>query len=465
MNFQSFFNIFLKKNFQIIYAVLLIILIPAAIVVNSVVFINNTQKVIDQELQRKAMLAEKIFGADINRDLADTDLLQKRIENLAKDNEEIKGLDILVPEGENFKIIASLDKTMVGQVSKYLNNTIAWHTEDAIAFSTTSPSLSTQKQEMNVLEKSDERFWVMVNPFHDDAGTKVGLIGIKISSKIIDDLASQNLTRSIIILAVTVVIVILLLAANTRLFQYAMLFRKLKEVDEMKDEFISMASHELRTPITGIKGYLSMVLDGSFGEVNQEVKDKLGIVTEEAKRLDELVGDLLDVSRIEQQRVKLEIVPLNLAQMIQKIVNELKVVAEGKKLKLIYETPTESLPMIKADENKLSQVLVNLVGNAIKYTLKGKVTLTTTPKEKMMEIKIADTGIGMSAKARERLFEKFYRIKTKDTANIAGTGLGLWITKQLVQMMGGEIYVDSIENIGTQVTVLLPVYEEKEKKK
>lgn len=465
MKFFSSANIlFLKKNFQIVYAILLLILIPLAIVINSVVFVNNTQKVIDTELQRKALLAEKVFGSDLARDLANAELLQQRIENLAKNNEEIKGLDILIPEGENFKIAASLDKTMIGQVSKYLNNTIAWHNEEAIAFSTYSPALSTEKQEVSEFEKSKERFWVIVNPFYNEMGEKVGLVGLKISSKIIDDLARQNLVRSIIILVITVIIVILLLATNTRLFQYAVLFRRLKEVDQMKDEFISMASHELRTPITGIKGYLSMILDGTFGQAPSIIKEKLGLVSEATKRIDELVVDLLDVSRIQQGRIQLEIMPLNLSEAVKEILAELKGQAEVKGLQLIYEKPAEKLPLVRADEQKLKQVLVNLAGNAIKYTFKGKVTITSTPKEKTMEIKIADTGMGMSAKAKERLFEKFYRIKTKQTQNISGTGLGLWITKQLVEMMDGEIYVDSIEGVGTQVTVLLPIWLEGRKK-
>ena len=118
------------------------------------------------------------------------------------------------------------------------------------------------------------------------------------------------------------------------------------------------------------------------------------------------------------------------------------------------------MPALLVDKSRLNQVLVNLISNAIKYTPQGKVTLSAElwrGKNDMAKIKVSDTGLGMSAKDREKLFEKFYRVKTEKTANITGTGLGLWITRELVLLMKGEIYVDSIENVGTQVTVLLPL--------
>lgn len=437
---------------------ILLILIPAALVANSVIFINNTQKVIDIELQRKANLANQIASDSVVTFLPSRDVLQQKVENLAKNNEEIKSLDVLVSEGDNFQIIASLDKSYIGKTSKYLNNTIAWHTDKAIAFETTSPALSTEQNELG----SSERFWVVVNPVHNEAGEKVALVSIKISSKIIDDLVKDNLTKSIIVLVVTVVIIVLLLASNTRLFQYALLFRKLKEVDEMKDEFIAMASHELRAPITGIRGYLDMILDKSFGELPKLADEKLRIVSQETKRLHDLVEDLLDVSRIEQGRIKLEPKQLDMALIIDDVIKSFEKQATDKGLKLENEVKA-GLPKVYADEDKLRQILVNLVSNAIKYTFKGKVTLAAEVVEKMVKVKISDTGMGMSAKQRERLFEKFYRVINETTSKISGTGLGLWITKQLVQMMNGEIYVDSIENVGTQVTVLLPIYRAKKK--
>lgn len=460
MKFFSRYNVlFLKKNFQIIYAVILLILIPAGLVLNSVLFIKNTQKVIDVELQRKANLANGIVSECTTDFLVDASALQAKIERLAKSNGEIKSLDVLVKKDDNFQIIASLDKSFIGKTSKYLNNTIAWTTDKAIAFQTTSPALSTEQQEIF----SNQRYWVVVNTVHNEKGEKVALVAMKISSQVIDDLVKDNLTKSIIVLVVTVIIIVLLLATNTRLFQYAVLFRKMKEVDQMKDEFISMASHELRAPITGIRGYLEMILDKSFGELPKTAEDKLKLVYHETKRLHDLVEDLLDVSRIDQGRVKLNPQPLDLSPILDEFLKSFEKQASDKGLKLVTDLKA-GLPKVYADENKLKQVLVNLMSNALKYTFKGKIIFSAEPvEEKTVKIKISDTGIGMTSKQRERLFEKFYRIRNEKTDSISGTGLGLWITKQLVLLMNGEIYVDSIENVGTQVTVLLPIYQEKKK--
>lgn len=460
MKFFSRDNVlFLKKNFQIIYAVILLILIPAGLVLNSVLFIKNTQNVIDVELQRKANLANGIASEYVDNFLTDATALQSKIERLAQNNEEIKSLDVLVKKDDDFQIVASLDKSFVGKTSKYLNNTIAWTTDKPVAFQTTSPSLSAEQQELF----SNQRFWVVVNPVHNEAGQKVALVSMKVSSQVIDALVKDNLTKSIIVLVATVLVVILLLATNSRLFQYAVLFRKMKEVDLMKDEFISMASHELRAPITGIRGYLEMILDKSFGELPKVAEEKLKLVHRETKRLHDLVEDLLDVSRIEQGRVKLNPQPVNLPSVADEIFKSFEKQVSDKGLKLEANIKTD-LPKVYADENKLKQVLVNLMSNAVKYTFKGKIILAAEPvEEKTIKIKISDTGLGMTSKQREHLFEKFYRIRNEKTDSISGTGLGLWITKQLVLLMNGEIYVDSIENVGTQVTVLLPIYREKKK--
>lgn len=453
---------FLKNNFQLVYGVVLLILIPAALVINTVIFINNTEQVMDVELQRKASLANSIFSSNVPEMLANTGELQSLVERTVQKNDELYSLDILVPKGEDFEIVASLDENVIGEASKYLYNTLAWRSNEAIAYETTSRALSTEDQTL----KSDERFWVIVKPVTDKNGERVAIVSMKISSKVINDLTSQNVTRSLIVLGVTVVVIVLLLLNNMRLFRYALLFKKLKEVDQMKDEFISMASHELRTPITGIRGYLNMILDGSFGKLPKEANEKLQMVSEESGRLHDLVEDLLEVSRITQGRVKLELVAVVVQDIISSVTRTFEQQAKEKGLRLATKVMPD-VPQVYTDESRLKQILVNLTGNSIKYTEKGSVTISAEllrGKQDMVKIKVSDTGIGMSAKDREKLFEKFYRVRNEKTDKITGTGLGLWITRELITMMKGEIYVDSIEGTGTQVTVLFPPVKEDKSK-
>jgi signal transduction histidine kinase len=131
--------------------------------------------------------------------------------------------------------------------------------------------------------------------------------------------------------------------------------------------------------------------------------------------------------------------------------------AKEKGLSLNFEAIENTNDLINVDKDKLKQVLINIIGNSIKYTNEGSVDVKISNKEDNLVISIKDTGIGMSAKEREHLFEKFYRIKNKKTQDVVGTGLGLWITKQIVEMMKGSIFVDSIEEVGTQVTIQFPL--------
>ncbi len=228
------------------------------------------------------------------------------------------------------------------------------------------------------------------------------------------------------------------------------------EVEQMKQELISIATHELRTPITGIKGYLDMILAGDTGEVNAETKETLQEMSGINQKLADLVDDLLNVGRIEQGRIEVKPVPMDLSQLSADIVKEMSIQAKQKNLELIYQKP-ENLPQVKADPDRTRQVLINLIGNAVKYTEKGSVTVSLEPKEKEIVCQVKDTGLGMSKEGQAKLFTKFYRVKTDKTRAITGTGLGLWITKQIVEMMNGKIWMESEEGKGSTFSFSLPM--------
>jgi len=447
---------FIKKNYQIVYSIILIVFIPVAIILNTVIFTRSFQKAIDQDLQGKAISIGDVINVGLIGYLDKFGELQNKVEAISLFNDEIVAADLLAPAGEDFKVVASLNRDVVGRVTKETVNVLAWRENKPVAFLTTSGNNNSIENVVG-FDKQPERYWAVIMPMKDATGAKQMLLSMKISVATMDKLTRDILIRSYVVLLVTVLIIILLLANNTRLFEYAALYRKIKEIDQMKDEFISVASHELRTPVTGIRGFVSMILAGDLGPISDKAKESLAIVQSSADRLSVLVEDLLNVSRIEQGRMSMALKPADVGPMIKETIAELRVQAEQKKLSLTYQPHTEELPPVSIDGERFKQILFNLIGNAIKYTPKGQVEVITEEKNKRLEIKIKDTGLGMSAKARERLFEKFYRVQTEETSNITGTGLGLWITKQLVEMQGGEITVDSIEKVGTQMTVSFPI--------
>lgn len=230
---------------------------------------------------------------------------------------------------------------------------------------------------------------------------------------------------------------------------------ELKALDKLKDEFLSMASHELKSPMNAVKNYLWMSLNKGL-ENPERLKEYLTVAYEQIQRLTSLVNDLLDVSRIESGRIKLEIVAVDLTKAIRET---LEIYAQQASSKGLTLTNTVSQTMaVKADDAKLREVLANLISNAVKYTLTGSVTLSVEDKQDLIRISVRDTGSGIKPEDQIKLFQKFSRVNEsyKGLASVEGTGLGLYISKQFVEMMGGTIGLDSELDKGSTFWIELP---------
>lgn len=231
---------------------------------------------------------------------------------------------------------------------------------------------------------------------------------------------------------------------------------ELADEGRAKTEFVSVASHELLTPITGVQGYLSMVLDEHMGEVDERARGYLTKANASARRLSALVRDLLSASRLEAGRTRFDLRPTDVAPIVRDAVDGVVPMAREKGLSVSVDLAS-GLPLAQADPDRLAEVLVNLVGNAVKYTPDGSVAVSAGAEGAFVRIEVRDTGLGMSEAARARLFEKFYRVRTEKTEAIPGTGLGLYVTKGMVERMGGRIEVESEERKGSAFAVFLPV--------
>ncbi|MEK7545616.1 MAG: HAMP domain-containing sensor histidine kinase [Patescibacteria group bacterium] len=453
-----------KKYWQIIYAIVLIVLVPILIVVNTLYAVRGFKADTDVALQRQALIVGRLFNVAARESLDDATKLQALIDDVAGQIGEVRALEVLVPDGgalpsERFRIVAGLDASAVGKSSSQIQNVLAWTQDEAFAFLTRSDDPSSNDEDAP--RASGKRYWAVIMPIVDAAGRKQALVYMKLSLETLDARVASTLFRAYLLLSLTVLVTVLILASNTRLFQYALLFRKLKEVDKMKDEFISMASHELMTPISAIKGFLSLFLENAFGPFQGVAREKMSTLYTLSERLGDLVEDLLNVSRIEQGRLSIDPAPSQPEELVRGVMEELESNAKNKGLAFSFDAPAAPLPKISVDPARVKQVLVNVIGNAIKYTPKGSITVSAYLEEGKVKIKCTDTGLGMSPQARERLFQKFYRIATDATRSIPGTGLGLWITKQLVELQHGQIYVDSIEGVGTQMSIVFPAVPDK----
>jgi signal transduction histidine kinase len=225
--------------------------------------------------------------------------------------------------------------------------------------------------------------------------------------------------------------------------------KRLRALDETKDDFISMASHQLRTPLTSMKGYVSMVLEGDAGKVTPEQQKMLEQAFLSSQRMTYLISDLLNVSRLKTGKFIIEPSTVNVADLVEQEMVQLKEVAQSRGVALQYEKP-KSFPFIQLDETKTRQVIMNFIDNAIYYTPPGgHITVDVTEKPESIELTVTDNGIGVPRHEQHHLFTKFYRAPNAQRARPDGTGLGLFMAKKVIIAQGGSIIFKSVEGKGS----------------
>jgi signal transduction histidine kinase/HAMP domain-containing protein len=233
---------------------------------------------------------------------------------------------------------------------------------------------------------------------------------------------------------------------------------KLMKLDQLKTDFVSTVSHELRTPLTIMKEYAAIISDEVPGKLNSEQREFLSVIEGNIDRLSQIIEDLLDISKIEAQKVVLKREFVDLARIINDVVTQFKPKADGKHIEFETVFPA-SLPPIYIDADRISQVFTNLIGNAIKFTpTNGKITAEIIDKEMEFECRVIDTGIGIAPENLDKVFARFEQFDRTEGSGAKGTGLGLAITKALIQLHRGNIWLESELNKGSKFIFTLPKY-------
>jgi signal transduction histidine kinase len=230
-------------------------------------------------------------------------------------------------------------------------------------------------------------------------------------------------------------------------------------MDKLRDDFLSMVSHELKAPLSSLLMQISVVLDGLAGELSAKQSDLLGKAKEKTKGMITLVNDILDYRRIQEGKSIQKIANLDLAEILKRTVELMRLSAEEKGITMTCDI-AEALPSFAGDRGGMEAVFVNLISNGIKYTPQGgNVNVTLNKVGKDIRFKVVDNGMGIPAGDMDRIFEKFYRIKTEQTRSISGSGLGLSIVQGVVNAHGGSIRAESEVGKGTTFFISLPVEE------
>ncbi len=233
---------------------------------------------------------------------------------------------------------------------------------------------------------------------------------------------------------------------------------RLEKLDASKSEFISIASHQLRTPLTVIKGYVSMILENSFGKISAVQRDSLDKVYQSNERLISLVENLLNLSRIESGRLQFKYETMNLETVVASVVEELMSKAKEKKLKLEFKHPAKPLPQVTIDQEKMRQVIMNLIDNSVKYTNKGSITVSVRQAENNIEFSVSDSGMGIDPNDMPHLFQKFQRGTGTFLVHTEGTGLGLYVAREMIELHKGKVWAESKgQGKGSKFVFTIPI--------
>ena len=229
--------------------------------------------------------------------------------------------------------------------------------------------------------------------------------------------------------------------------------------NKLKDEFLANTSHELRTPLNGIIGLAESLIDGITGKLSDKTRANLAMIVSSGKRLATLVNDILDFSKLRHSKIELQLKPVGLHEIVDIVFTLSQPLIHNKPVQLVNAIPSD-LPPAQADENRLQQIFHNLVGNAIKFTPKGSIEISGQVVNSHLEIVISDTGIGIPEDKLDRVFESFEQAEGSTAREYGGTGIGLTITKQLIQLHNGDIWITSTVGQGSQFFFTLPISEE-----
>lgn len=231
-----------------------------------------------------------------------------------------------------------------------------------------------------------------------------------------------------------------------------------ERISKMKTEFISIASHQLRTPLAAIRGYTSMLKDGDYGDLPDPAEKAINYIHESSVGMIKLVNSLLSISRLEKGQVELKFQDVSVDELLKECIKDIQLVAEEKKLSLKYKILSKKIPLIKADPEKLKQSFSNIINNAVLYTVKGGVEVSLNKENNDIIVQIKDTGVGIEPEEQEKMFKSFSRGKGGAELYTQGTGLGLYVAKNFVEMHSGSISVFSEgKNKGSLFIIRLPI--------
>ncbi len=427
---------YIKKHPQLLLTVILIAVIPAAFMLSGQQFLNAAR--LNQETLERERLGtlHDLFVAYMEAVEFDPARIANQIEIVIDQNPDITEFSVAKQDEGGVRIIAS---HVMQETNSYVIDTGLYQ----------AANISPGNSIIAPAVLDGTRYWQSIRVIQSEYGTYY--LATETSLAHIDTLFAERIRSAYYWLFGILAVVLLLVLRHVRLIDYAYLYRETKRANEMKDIFTNMIAHELRAPLTAMRGYASLIRERK--DVHESVRTSAERIEQSSERLILIVNDLLDVARIHSGKLSIKSERTNVRAVITQVVDAMRMVAKEKNILVNAVVPGDVY--IQGDEKRLYQAFTNLVSNAIKYTKAGSIEITLEEFTTRVEVRVKDTGAGISAGDQKQLFAPFFRVENSDTAGTVGTGLGMWITKQLIELMKGSIDVESIKGVGTHVVVTL----------
>jgi signal transduction histidine kinase len=430
---------YVKRHPQLLMTILLVVVIPFAFVFSGQQFLEAGRQNQDRLEKDRIGIMHDVFASYMRAVAFDDVRMQSEIEHISSLNPDIRSFMIAQDMQSSVRIVASNISESIGAED---TNTMQYR----IANANPNETLISPYAENGV------RYWRSYRLVRAENGDTY-YIFTETSLSHIDTLFANRIAHAFYWLIGILAVVMYLIFRHVRLIDYAYLYQQTKRANDMKDMFTNMIAHELRAPLTAMRGYASMIRQKEG--VDEHTKEYAVRIEDASERLVVIVSDLLDVARIQSGKLSMQPARTNIQPIITAVLDTMRAQAREKDIELKKEGLYGDV-VINVDGKRLHQALTNLVSNAMKYTPKGVISLELSDAGSVVEIRVKDTGMGISAENQKNLFAPFFRVKRTEVDAIVGTGLGMWITKQLIELMKGSIGVESIKGVGTHIVITLP---------
>jgi signal transduction histidine kinase len=430
---------YVKDHPQIIFALMLLIVIPLLFLYTGQQFLEAGKTNQDRLQKDRIGMMQDSLALLLSVTNFDAERIGGELKKFIAQNPDIIDYTIAQKTSDGIVPLLAYDDARIGKpvTDDTLFQNASLRTDESIIF--------------EYYDESNNRTWSAYRAVRTTAD-EFYFIETTISLAAVDSVISDREHAAYYSLVFVYLFLLALAYWHIKLTDYHYLYTETKKAIETKDLFTNMIAHELRAPLTAIHGYANILAEHLHNSTEHEQATR---IEDSAYRLIIIVNDLLDVARIQSGKLAMDALSTDITPIITNVVTELQVVASAKGTQVTADLGTDTHPAF-VDASRLQQVLTNIVSNAIKYTEKGEIVVVVKDARKTVEIRVQDTGMGISSEDQKKLFAPFFRVTDESMSTITGTGLGMWITKQLVELMGGTIGVESIKGIGTHIVVTLP---------